>query len=1266
MVTKEGRLMRRLALFCKVAWLCLVVLVGTLALAPESLAQWKPEGPNKPAPDFDVRGPMFNAQPMPPVVGLVPSATDRAVLALRDRIPDLTIRWSTLTGAPSRIHSTTTPLTETSALPARQVAETFVTENLTLLKLTAEDLIGLRVSRDYVTAHNGVTHLTFQQQVNGKDVFGATINVNVDREGRVLNLSGEPMQLWFAGAALQSPPLPDTSAISLSAESAGVTAQVASRSDGLVYFPMSGGELRLAWKVTVEDSLSPNIYESLVDASDGTVLHRRNLTHYSHIPAHGQIFTEDGPIDFNPNGGPNTILPRVDASFTGIGFFPHNDPHFDWWNGSGQADRTTTISNNVTAQEDRDGNNTGGFRPTAAAGENFNFALDLTMDPSNSQSAAIVNLFYWNNLLHDKLYRIGFDEASGNFQVGNFGLGGSGGDPVIADAQDNRAGMTPSLCNANFGTPADGTSPRMQMFQCDNTSPERDGDFDNGVIAHEYGHGVHSRLVNTTGFQAGNEGWSDYFALSLLGDPTDNIEANHSIGNWLFGGGIRRQPYSTNQAIFTRTYADITDGAVCASGTCSNNPAMLCTQDAQCGMGNTCNFLACQFDFQCVPPATALNQGVCSPEIHNTGELWAETLWLARANLVRKLGGAIGGVTMDQLVIDGMKLSPASPDFLDGRDAILQADMANNGGAHQCLIWDAFASMGMGFSALSLGAADINPLEAFDTPSVCTPNIDVSGPIAFEDVCTGDTGTNQLEVFNTGTGDLIVTSVARSSGSTLITVDPIPTTPVVIAPGAHVDFTIHCDPTSPGSRTAVIRILSNDPDQPQIDLTYMCDTPAPDIDTNIANTGSFGDVCRDEFRDLTLTVSNSGGCRLTVTNITSNDAEFQVPSTMSFPVVIDAGDTLAVPIRLAPTSLGAKSGTITISSNDPDTPSKQVMVSGNAPPGDVRVTGSTDFGDVCGGTLAEKTLSVCNVGKCNLNVTSVMFNPPCADFTLVNNPFPAPVSPDSCQDVVIRFTPTSAGPKSCTLEIITDDPETPVITKTVTANTPEAMIDVPPDQSFAPTVIQSIGACTTGNPFPVSNTGTCNLTITEFAITTNPAEYSIAGLPSFPIILQPGHIAGEGDLANVFAPGVLDRDREGTVRVTYVSDPIMGTTTSVTRSLCGEGVRTGARVLVTAGGVPLATVEQIHLHRLTANRNKNLLDSLDNARNLALQTVTPAAPCGAFQYHREYGTESNPIQLSTGSYSLTVTARIGGKTKKKTVGFNVDTCDFNPTITVNF
>jgi hypothetical protein len=533
----------------------------------------------------------------------------------------------------------------------------------------------------------------------------------------------------------------------------------------------------------------------------------------------------------------------------------------------------------------------------------------------------------------------------------------------------------------------------------------------------------------------------------------------------------------------------------------------------------------------------------------------------------------------------------------------------------------------------------------------------------FGDVCPGEFKDLMLTLSNSGDCDLTVSTITSDSAEFIVA--GINSLPLVIGPGASVDVPIRFAPTSLGPKSGTITVTSDDPASPST-VTVSGNGAQQDIVTVMADGGDFGDVCLDDdFKDLNLTISNSGGCVLSVSGITSSSTEFQVAGVVVYPLVIGAGASVAVPIRLDPTSLGAKNATITVSSDDPDTPTQDVSVSGNTPPGDIRVTGSTDFGDVCAGELAEKTVPVCNAGSCNLSVSSATID--CPDFTLINNPFPATVSPDSCLDLVIRFTPTSAGSKTCILTIISDDPDAPTVTQTLTANTPMASIDVPPDQTFPPTVIQSVDACSSNEPFPVSNTGTtCNLTITALSITGNPAEYSLLALPSFPIILEPGDIAGEGALNTVFGPELLGRDSMGEISVTYVDDPITRHTTTVTRDLCGEGVRTGARVLVTKGGVPLSMVKSIKLQRLGPKKNKKLLDTIDNAKNLSLVTVNQGAPCPDFQYHREYSTVSNRIQLAPGSYVVTVQAVINGKNKKKTVGFDVSSCDFNPNIVVHF
>jgi len=152
----------------------------------------------------------------------------------------------------------------------------------------------------------------------------------------------------------------------------------------------------------------------------------------------------------------------------------------------------------------------------------------------------------------------------------------------------------------------------------------------------------------------------------------------------------------------------------------------------------------------------------------------------------------------------------------------------------------------------------------------------------------------------------------------------------------------------------------------------------------------------------------------------------------------------------------------------------------------------------------------------------------------------------------------------------------------------------------------------------------------------------------------------------VFAPTAPARERTGNLTVTFVSNPTTGTTGTQTRELCGEGVRTGARVLVTQGGVPLPQVHEIELKRLWGFLGFS--KEVDEARNLALQTVTPTAgsACAAFQCHREYGATTNPGQLVPGVYRLKVEAKIGGHEVRKTMWFSVDTCGFDGTIVVDF
>ena len=86
----------------------------------------------------------------------------------------------------------------------------------------------------------------------------------------------------------------------------------------------------------------------------------------------------------------------------------------------------------------------------------------------------------------------GFTETARNYQNDNMGRGGNQGDYVLAEAQDGSG-----TNNANFSSGADGTRGRMQMYLWTAPTPDRDGDVDNGIIVHEYTHGISNRMTGT-------------------------------------------------------------------------------------------------------------------------------------------------------------------------------------------------------------------------------------------------------------------------------------------------------------------------------------------------------------------------------------------------------------------------------------------------------------------------------------------------------------------------------------------------------------------------------------------------------------------------------------------------------------------------------------------------------------------------------------------------------------------------------------------------
>lgn len=753
-----------------------------------------------------------------------------------------------------------------SAQTEIKLIKTYLAQEQVQKKMSSDDFSDINVSSIHFSKSTSLNHVYVQQAYQGIPIFNAIGNFAI-KNNEVMYASYDFESDLNSKITTQNPSLSPQEALNAVTTQLGIEkptqiSVLKSNSKNnlvlstsgisaedipvkLVYHKSKDGILNLAWDMSVHLIDGSHWWSLRVDALNGRILEKNdwilncNFDHSTltnrklRIPYTPETLSEKAsaaiegamynvfpyPIE-SPNHGPRQIvLSPEDAKYSPFGW--HDTDGVDG------AEFTITKGNNVFAYEDIANENIAGYSPDGGKALNFDFTLDFNQPPQLNQAAAITNLFYWNNIVHDMWGHYGFDESSGNFQQTNYTGKGEDNDYVRAEAQDGNG-----LNNANFATPPDGFPPRMQMFlwspsgpleeplsidipetlagaydgvaatfgpslplgpvsvefalaqdgdsatdpfdacedlinagelnekvvlirrgsctfvskiekadaagaiavimvnnvggepiimggedtgitipsimvsQADgeaiiqalqndeivsgtlvNNGPyEVDGDFDNGIIAHEYAHGISTRLTGgasaadcLTNVEQMGEGWSDWVSLMMTISKEDLATQGRGIATFaisqpIVGSGIRPFRYSTDTDINPATYA------------LTNNPDL--------------------------------------SEPHGIGFVWATMLWDLNWALIDWYGfdsnlytGTGGNNINMQLVIDGMKLQPCKPGFIDGRDAILEADRLANDGANQCLIWEVFANRGLGWSAKQ-GDTDNreDQVEAFNLP----------------------------------------------------------------------------------------------------------------------------------------------------------------------------------------------------------------------------------------------------------------------------------------------------------------------------------------------------------------------------------------------------------------------------------------------------------------------------------------------------------------------------------------------------------------------
>jgi Fungalysin metallopeptidase (M36)/Fungalysin/Thermolysin Propeptide Motif len=719
-------------------------------------------------------------------------------------------------------------------------AKTHLANNTDKYRLSKTDINDMMVSSAYLSPTTGWYHIYFNQAYQNVEVFNALLNVTM-KDGQVVHTNSSfvdnlSLRLTGINTTNAQGSISPTQAIEKAAQHLNLTSGDITRvqetpsslSSGVIgkgkyaaknlsnedidiklyWLPYESGEeekkstkLALAYSVRIVSKDHSNIWNVHVDVNSGNVLrqvdevihcdfgvpnkdghgenheghkHTKQEANNSLLVAPNQYNVFDYPLE-SPNHGARAVVTSPYTRFLPTGMGPGAT---NGWHNDGTTDYTTTRGNNVFAKDDlaADNETTIGSSPTSATLD-FNFPYtQATNTAAGNLNAAITNLFYWNNVMHDILWRYGFDEPSGNFQKDNLGKGGAGNDFVFADAQDGSG-----TNNANFSTPVDGTNGRMQMFIWSNAgSPtyQPDSDFDNGIIAHEYGHGWSIRLTggpaNSSCLQnaeQGGEGWSDYAALMTATDwstltPTlasANIPrgiGTYAIGQPTTGLGIRPFRYSYDKTTY-------------------NNPV------TYGGVQNSITF----------------------SQPHGIGSIWATMLWdmtweiilqdgLIGANNIYDVPAAIanyrGNVAAMKLVNEGLRLQPCSPSFVQARDAIFQADQLLFNGRYRCAIGKAFARRGLGYLASSGTSTNDRAVKEDFTEFPVAP---LSSPTSVN-ACSGQPFTYTATTNQAGT---FTYSWTRANAAGI-------STPPTSGTGATITETLINTTTAPVSVTYVISV----------------------------------------------------------------------------------------------------------------------------------------------------------------------------------------------------------------------------------------------------------------------------------------------------------------------------------------------------------------------------------------------------------------------------------------------------------------------------
>jgi hypothetical protein len=488
-------------------------------------------------------------------------------------------------------------------------------------------------------------------------------------------------------------------------------------------------------------------------------------------------------------------------------------------------------------------------------------------------------------------------------------------------------------------------------------------------------------------------------------------------------------------------------------------------------------------------------------------------------------------------------------------------------------------SGGVTFATTADGVGNSVPLNFSGVGVVSGTLAPTFSSMAFGNIQVGGNSSQSETLTNTGGATVTISQAAPSGpGFSISGLNP----PVTLAINQSVTFNAIFAPTTAGPASGALSIVSDASNSP-LSIPLSGTGLAPGALTPNPTSLAFGSVQDGTSSSLSETLTNTGGSSLTISAATASGTGFSL-SGLTVPVTLTAGQSASFTVLFSPTTSGAASGSVSITSNGSN-PNLSIPLSGTGvTQGDLTANPtSLAFGNVQVGTSKSLTDTLTNTGGSSLTISAATASG--TGFSLSGLSLPLTLTAGQSTSFTVLFSPATSGAASGNVSITSTGSDSNLsIPLTGTGVTQGALSANPASLAF--------GNVQDGTSSSLSetltNTGGSSLTISAAA--ASGTGFSLSGLTA-PVTLTAGQSASFTVLFSPTTSGAAS----GSVSITS-----NGSNPNLSIPLSGTGVTQGD---LTANPTSLA------YGNVQVGTSKSLTDTVTNTGGSSL-TISAAAASG--------------------------------------------------------